>query len=143
ADRQEVLAQMAELAERGGDPDKAAGLFERCGRAEDACRAYAAAGRLADAARCLRSHLGDEQAAASDEYARLMARAGLEDDLLRLWIAQVEANQGRAPALERRRRALAPDSGLPVHPGVTQKAEAALLVHVRAGEDDRFDEQIG
>jgi molecular chaperone DnaK len=141
SDRGAVLAKMAEIAERGGDHATAGNLYENAHLLHEACRAYTAAGQYADAARCLRSQLGDDAAAESEEFAQLMRQAGLTEDLLQLWVQQTQSKGRGTRAVEHLRKAVTAASP-PRVPGALLVQARTALESLHVADRGRFDLSI-
>jgi molecular chaperone DnaK len=141
AKQEAVYGRTAELMERGGDPLGAAPLYERIGQLEDAQRAYEAARDYGAAAHCLLSQIGEVKAADLAEFANLMRKAGLVEDLVRLYIRVVQSTGRESRAPERLRVLL----GSPWASSITEdvRAEAEqVLESMQLANREAFDAQI-
>ena len=139
SDRAEVQLRVAQLRESGGDAAGAAALFEHLRRWSDARRAHEAAGHWAQAGYCFRQEHGETGAAESAEYGRLLVQGQRIDELLELYLDQLDKEPGNRGLLDRMRTLIRDHASQIQSPRLRDAAAARIALVVDVGRRARFE----
>lgn len=117
-------------------------LFEHLRRWSDARRAHEAAGAWAQAAHCYRQDHGDPGAARSPEYGRWLVQAQRVDDLVQLYLGELDRQPGDRAVQDRLRWLVREHESQIQSPHLRDAAAERLARVVDAGLRERFDRGV-